>query len=60
VGVVTAVDDTTCVLETGADSIDSLAVHLGLLGFDFEVSDPPELVAHLRELALRYQRAIEG
>jgi predicted DNA-binding transcriptional regulator YafY len=60
VGVVTAIDDRTCVLETGSDSIDSLAVHLGLLGFDFEVSDPPELVAHLRELALRYQRAIEG
>lgn len=60
VGVVTAVDDGTCVLETGADTIDSLAVHLGLLGCDFEVSEPPELVAHLRELALRYARAIGG
>ncbi|HEX6360145.1 YafY family protein [Actinophytocola sp.] len=57
VGVVTAVDDETCVLETGADTIDSLAVHLGLLGCDFEVTDPPELVVHLRELAGRYQRA---
>jgi predicted DNA-binding transcriptional regulator YafY len=57
VGVVTAVDDGTCVLETGADTVDSLAVHLGLLGFDFEVTGPPELVAHLRELATRYQRA---
>lgn len=57
VGMVTAVDDETCVLETGADTIDSLAVHLGLLGYDFEATDPPELVAHLRELASRYQRA---
>jgi hypothetical protein len=57
VGVVTAVDDETCVLETGSDTIGSLAVHLGLLGCDFEVVEPPELVAHLRELATRYQRA---
>jgi WYL domain-containing protein len=57
VGVVTAAGEGTCVLETGADTIDSLAVHLGLLGYDFEVVDPPELVAHLRELATRYQRA---
>lgn len=42
---VTAVDDETCVLETGADTVDSLAVHLGLLRCDFEVTDPPELVA---------------
>jgi len=57
VGVVTATDDGRCVLATGADTVDSLAVHLGLLGFDFEVTDPPELVTHLRELAGRYDRA---
>ena len=57
VGVVTAVDEKTCVLETGADSIESLAVHIGLLGYDFEVRNPPELVAHLKHLAERYQRA---
>lgn len=60
VGVVTAVDDRTCVLETGSDTIESLAVHLGLLGRDFEVVDPPELMAHLQELAARYQRATAG
>ncbi len=57
VGVVTAIDESTCALDTGADTIESLAVHIGLLGLDFEVTDPPELVAHLRELAARYQRA---
>ena len=57
VGVVTAIDDHTCVLDTGADSIETLAVYVGLLGRDFEVTDPPELVAHLRELAERYLRA---
>jgi predicted DNA-binding transcriptional regulator YafY len=60
VGVVTAIDDETCLLSTGADTIESMAVHLGLLGYDFEVSAPPELVAHLRGLASRYQRATTG
>lgn len=58
VGVVEAVDDASCVLHTGSDSIESLAVHLGLLNVDFEVDDPPELVDHLRQLSQRYGRAV--
>ncbi|GAA1695206.1 WYL domain-containing protein [Fodinicola feengrottensis] len=57
VGAVEAIDDQTCVLNTGADSIETLAVHIGMLGFDFTVTEPPELVAYLRELSARYQRA---
>lgn len=57
VGTVIAVDDQTCILETGADTVNSLAVHLGLLEQDFEVTDPPELVAHLKSLATRYTQA---
>jgi len=57
VGAVEPVDDATCVLDTGADTIGTLAVHLGLLGVDFTVHDPPELVAALRELSARYGRA---
>lgn len=57
VGVVEAVDATTCVLDTGADSLETLAVHLGMLGHDFDVTEPPELVDHLRELAARYGRS---
>jgi predicted DNA-binding transcriptional regulator YafY len=45
-----------CVLDTGADSVDTLAVYLGTLGADFTVSEPPELVVHLRELSDRYHR----
>ena len=44
-------------LHTGADSVETLAVHLGLLDTDFTVTDPPELVAHLRVLADRYARS---
>ena len=60
VGSVEAVDDDTCVLDTGADSLDSLAVHLGLLGVDFTVTGPPELVDHLRALGDRYRQASAG
>lgn len=57
VGVVEAVDERSCVLDTGADSVPTLGVYLGLLDADFEVTEPPELVDHLRELAKRYARA---
>jgi predicted DNA-binding transcriptional regulator YafY len=57
VGVLEAVDEGTCVLDTGADSVETLAVYLGMLGVDFEVSEPPELVEQVRRLAGRYRRA---
>lgn len=53
-----AVDERSCVLEIGADTIESLAVHLGLLGVDFTVHEPAELVDHLRVLANRYRDAV--
>jgi len=57
VGVVEAVDEHTCVLVTGADSIDVIAVYASLLGVDFEVTEPPELVEYVATLAGRYARA---
>ena len=57
VGLVEVVDNDTCLLHTGAATLDTLAVHLGMLGADFQVSDPPELVDHIRALADRYHRA---
>jgi predicted DNA-binding transcriptional regulator YafY len=57
VGVVEAVDEHTCILSTGADSLTTLAVYLGMLDLDFEVAEPPELVSHLRELTARYARS---
>jgi predicted DNA-binding transcriptional regulator YafY len=58
VGSVEPVDDSTCVLHTGADTIETLAVYLSLLGVDFTVSEPPELAAYLDELAGRYARSV--
>ncbi|MFE9676803.1 helix-turn-helix transcriptional regulator [Streptomyces sp. NPDC006259] len=57
VGAVEAIDADSCVLVTGADTVQTLAVHLGMLDFDFDVTEPPELVAHLRRLADRYGRS---
>jgi hypothetical protein len=31
-----------------------------MLGVDFEVREPPELVEHMRALALRLRRAVAG
>jgi predicted DNA-binding transcriptional regulator YafY len=58
VGVVEPVDEHSCVLATGADTVETVAVLLGLLDMDFEVTEPPELVDRLRVLADRYLRAV--
>ena len=50
---------TTCVLVTGADSLDTIAAYIGMLGLEFRVTEPPELVEHLAELAGRYRRSVE-
>ena len=58
VGVVESVDDHTCVLVTGADSLEIIAVYIGMLGLDFRVDDPPDLVEHLKTIGNRYLRAV--
>jgi predicted DNA-binding transcriptional regulator YafY len=58
VGVVEAIDDKTCILVTGADSVETVAVYIGMLGLDFSATEPPELVAHLTTLAMRYAKAV--
>lgn len=51
------VDELTCMLHVGVASLDTLAVHLALTGFEFEVREPPELIEHIRTLADRFRRA---
>ncbi|KGN37758.1 helix-turn-helix transcriptional regulator [Knoellia subterranea] len=58
VGVVETVDESHSVLVTGGDSLEVVAVWIGMLGLDFHVTGPPELVEHLRILGERYARAI--
>ncbi len=52
-----AVDEHSCVLHTGSNSLDELALYVAIKGFDFDVLDPPELISVLRELSGRLARA---
>jgi len=56
-GVLEPLDEHTCLLRTGAHSLDELAFHVLMLGFDFEVREPAELNDHIGVLADRLARA---
>jgi predicted DNA-binding transcriptional regulator YafY len=56
-GTVEALDERSCEYRTSDDSLDWLAMRIGMLGVDFEVHDPPELVERFGELAARFARA---
>jgi predicted DNA-binding transcriptional regulator YafY len=56
-GTVEPIDEETCEYRTSEDSLDWLAVRIGMLGFEFEVHEPPELVERFRFLADRFGRA---
>jgi predicted DNA-binding transcriptional regulator YafY len=51
------IDARTCHYRTGDEDLKWLALRLAMLGVDFEVHDPPELIEHLRLLADRLSRA---
>jgi predicted DNA-binding transcriptional regulator YafY len=55
-GVVVPIDDRSCELEAGSSSFEELAVWVALIGFDFDVLDPPELGRVVRDLASRLGR----
>ncbi len=56
-GVIEPIDAHTCEYRTGDDDLRWLALRIAMLGVDFEVHEPPELVEHLRALAFRLRRA---
>lgn len=58
VGVIEAVDPHTCLLHTGSDSLDELAIYVALFGLRFQIHEPPELIAHIRDLASRLIDAV--
>lgn len=51
------IDDGRCLLLTGAHSPEPILFHVVLLGVEFEVLEPPELAARLREFGRRLLRA---
>jgi predicted DNA-binding transcriptional regulator YafY len=56
-GTLEAIDERSCMLHTGSHSLEGLTIHLMLLGVDFQVHEPPELIDHLRRLAERLRSA---
>jgi predicted DNA-binding transcriptional regulator YafY len=57
-GVIEPVSDDSCLLTTGAASVEAIAFHLGTLGLEFTVLEPSELIEHIRALAGRLQRSL--
>jgi predicted DNA-binding transcriptional regulator YafY len=56
-GTIEPIDAHTCEYTTGDDDLRWLALRIAMLGVDFEVHEPPELLEHLRTLASRLNRA---
>jgi predicted DNA-binding transcriptional regulator YafY len=56
-GTIEPIDAHTCKYRTGDDDLRWLALRIAMLGVEFQVHEPPELVEHLRALALRLSRA---
>ncbi|HZN71108.1 MAG TPA: YafY family protein [Micromonosporaceae bacterium] len=52
-GVIEAVDKDSCQLTTGANSLTLIAAHLALLGYDFTVLEPAELIQELKTVSDR-------
>ncbi len=57
-GVLEAIDERTCMLYTGAPSLEILCAHLAMIGVDFEVHEPPGLVDEIGRLIERLGRAM--
>ena len=57
VGPIEADGEDRCIVDVGADRLETMAAYLGTLGADFTVSGPPELTLLLETLAARYGRA---
>ena len=56
-GVLESVDDQTCRLRTAADSLQWLALTIGMFDIEFEIHEPPELIDYVRRLAERLSRS---
>jgi hypothetical protein len=56
--VVEPIDDETCAVHGTANTIEMLALYLGMLDADFTVTEPPELLTHLNKLSERFLNAI--
>jgi len=54
----TTMEITMAMVSVTANSVEMLALYLGMLDADFLVTEPPELVARLRKLSERFSAAV--
>lgn len=59
VGVVTPLDDSSCQLVSGSNSLDEIALWMGLIGAELTVHEPPELRQRMATLGARLVRAAQ-
>jgi len=57
-GALEAIDQQSCMLHTGSHSLEAITIHLLLVGVDFQVHEPPELVTYIKELATRLTKGV--
>ena len=60
VGVLESCGDQRCVLHTGSNSLDELALHVGLFQFPCTVDEPAALIEHIQRLTNRLADAINS
>jgi predicted DNA-binding transcriptional regulator YafY len=59
-GTLVPIDEHSCLLRASSDWLGGLAIYIAGIGVDFEVLEPPELVAEVRSLAERFTRASQA
>lgn len=59
-GTVAPIDATTCAYRTGDNNLDWLAMRIGMLGVEFDLHGPPELIRRMAELSERFRRGAGG
>jgi len=55
-GTVTPIDATSCSYRTGDNNLDWLAMRIGMLGVEFDLHGPPELIVRMADMSERFRR----
>jgi predicted DNA-binding transcriptional regulator YafY len=59
-GLLEPIDADSCYFDMAGSTWESLAMHLMLLGVDFEVCEPAELIREIKQLQSRCERAVKN
>lgn len=54
------IDDNTCAVHVTANSVEMMALYIGMMDAEFTVTEPPELVARLTKLSERFSLAVRS